>query len=340
LTFHLNPPMLFRLDQLFPPPLGYDSIYGLMASAPLEKLTHLAVLSELNELAKQVDTKTLYIAPSCREHNELETLAEKGFLGALNQKGSALYILPFPQGWLTRQLWRELASKLGAKLTRCLGLAPARGNYKLAVFCPPEAVTPLRKALTQVGCGEIGGYTACSFTAHGVGTFIPPKGSHPHKGETGKLSEVLEFRLEMELPVNLVEKAVEVMYTIHPYEVVAYDLYPRVDLEGSPAPAALWEVVSQESFAAAKLEIVGDKVKDGDLLVVSLGGYGDCFPELVPVSAKKLLLPELENASVAKSLCPNLEVMTISATAAEHLWKETIADFLRRELTGLEFCGH
>jgi hypothetical protein len=307
-----------------------------MVSAPLDKLTHLAVLSGLNELNKQVGPKTLYIAPACRQHKELEILAQEGLAKALTEKESALYILPFCSGWLTRRLWQELASKLGAKLIQCLGLLPARGNYKLAVFCPPEVVTRLREALTQVGCGEIGGYTACSFTAHGVGTFIPPKGSLPYKGETGRLSEVLEFCLEMEVSANLVEKAVEVMYNVHPYEVVAYDLYPRIDLAGSPAPTSLWEAVSGESSNAAKLGIVGDTVKEGDLLAVNLGGVGSYLRELASCSAKKLILPQSENESFAKNSRSDPEVITIPVAVARGLWKETIGDFLRRELVQLE----
>jgi hypothetical protein len=328
--------MLCKLDQLFPPPLGYASMYGLMVSAPLDKLTHLAVLSGLNELTKQVEPKTLYIAPACRKHKEPEILAEEELARTLTEKESALYILPFCSGWLTRQLWQELASKLGAKLVQCLGLLPARGNYKLAVFCPPEVVTSLREALTQVGCGEIGGYTACSFSTHGVGTFVPPKGSLPYKGETGRLSEVLEFCLEMEVPANLVEKAVEVMSNVHPYEVVAYDLYPRIDLAGSPAPASLWAVVKGESFDASKLGIAGDTVKDGDLLAVNLGGAGNYFQELASCSAKKLILPQSRKESFTESFRSSLEVITIPVAIAEGLWKETIGDFLRRELVQLK----
>jgi hypothetical protein len=326
--------MLSKLDQLFPPPLGYASIYGLTVSAPLDKLTHLTVLSALKELTKQVAPKTLYLAPACRKHKEPEILAQEGLASALSEKESALYILPFCSGWLTRRLWQELASKSGAKLIQCLGLLPARGNYKLAVFCPPEVVTGLREALTQVGCGEIGGYTACSFSAHGAGTFIPPRGSLPYKGETGRLSEVLEFCLEMEVPANLVEKAVEVMYNIHPYEVVAYDLYPRIDLAGSPAPTSLWEVVSEESFNASKLGIAGDKVKDEDLLAVNLGGAGNYLPELASCSAKKLILPQSKKE--AESFRSSLEVITIPVAVALGLWKVTLGDFLRRELVQLK----
>ncbi len=45
-------------------------------------------------------------------------------------------------------------------------------------------------------------------------------------GERGILEEVEEFRLEMVCPKSKLDRIVRALWDSHPYEEVAYDLYP------------------------------------------------------------------------------------------------------------------
>lgn len=101
-----------------------------------------------------------------------------------------------------------------------------RPYLKLTVFVPSDALDKVRDALVQAGAGHIGAYSHCSFATPGTGTFKPGPGTHPHIGQEGHLEYVEEFRLETILPMWMEDDVMAAMQEAHPYEEVAYDLYP------------------------------------------------------------------------------------------------------------------
>jgi hypothetical protein len=101
-----------------------------------------------------------------------------------------------------------------------------RPYLKLVVFVPAKALDRVRDTLTQAGAGHIGAYSHCTFGTPGTGTFKPGPGTRPHIGKQGRLEYVEEYRLETILPTWLESDVVERMLAAHPYEEVAYDLYP------------------------------------------------------------------------------------------------------------------
>lgn len=84
----------------------------------------------------------------------------------------------------------------------------------------------MRKALGDADAGHIGNYSHCTFGSEGVGTFIPKEGTNPYIGETGQLERVEEVRVETIVPASLQRKVIKAMLAAHPYEEVAYDVYP------------------------------------------------------------------------------------------------------------------
>ena len=63
------------------------------------------------------------------------------------------------------------------------------------------------------------------------GTFLPGEGTEPYIGEQGQARASEEIRVETIVPYSVHRKAVQAMLKAHPYEEVAYDLYP-MDLKG------------------------------------------------------------------------------------------------------------
>ncbi len=110
-------------------------------------------------------------------------------------------------------------------------VAPRGALRKLVVFVPEEAVEKVADALSAAGAGIIGDYTRCTFRSPGTGTFLPGEGSDPYLGERGRLERVEEVRLETVVPAHLAPAAVDAATAAHPYEEVAYDLYPLADVE-------------------------------------------------------------------------------------------------------------
>ena len=103
-------------------------------------------------------------------------------------------------------------------------------NRKLVVFLPPEALDDVRDAVFAAGAGRIGAYERCSWYAAGTGTFLAGDGAEPAIGEVGREERVAELRVETVLPAERVHEVVAALVEAHPYEEVAYDLYPLAEL--------------------------------------------------------------------------------------------------------------
>lgn len=98
--------------------------------------------------------------------------------------------------------------------------------YKIVVFVPESHADCVRHALSTGGAGHIGKYSHCTFQAIGEGTFKPLEGTNPYIGEKGTIEYVPEYKIESIVPQAKLPNALEQMIHAHPYEEVAYDVYP------------------------------------------------------------------------------------------------------------------
>ncbi len=103
-------------------------------------------------------------------------------------------------------------------------------NVKFVVFVPFSHADIVRKALGEAGAGRIGNYNFCSFSSCGTGRFRGNEKTNPAIGETGKYEAVEEERIEVIVPREILEKVVEKVKSVHPYEEVAFDVYPLENL--------------------------------------------------------------------------------------------------------------
>ncbi|WP_439183040.1 Nif3-like dinuclear metal center hexameric protein [Carboxylicivirga taeanensis] len=119
----------------------------------------------------------------------------------------------------------RMCEKLG--LENCKILAPKKASLlKLVTFVPLEQADKVRAALFEAGAGQIGNYDACSYNLTGEGTFRAGDNTNPFIGEIGEIHCEAEVRIETILPDFLKGKVVRALLKAHPYEEVAYDLYP------------------------------------------------------------------------------------------------------------------
>ena len=146
----------------------------------------------------------------------------------------------------------QLAYALGLKNVRFL--APLKETLaKIAVFVPPKAVDRVATALSSVGAGVIGEYSSCSFRVAGSGTFRGSAASRPQTGKAGRLERVDEVRLEMIAPRAAMDACIDAMKEVHPYEEVAYDVYPVSNKSPNYGMGAIGEtttVLTLKSFLA------------------------------------------------------------------------------------------
>ncbi len=120
---------------------------------------------------------------------------------------------------------KALADRLGLKNLK--PLAPKSGILKkLVTFCPSAQATEVRQALFTAGAGNIGNYSECSYNTEGLGTFKAGPGSAPFVGQQGEQHRESETRIEVIFSIASEGKVLKALFETHPYEEVAYDLYP------------------------------------------------------------------------------------------------------------------
>jgi dinuclear metal center YbgI/SA1388 family protein len=121
-----------------------------------------------------------------------------------------------------------IAVKLG--LTNYEILSPLENFlYKLVTFVPYSHAVQVREALFAAGAGHIGNYDCCSYNIKGEGTFRAGDNTNPFLGEIGKLHSEGEIRIETIVPKDKIGRVIQALKRSHPYEEVAYDLYPLVN---------------------------------------------------------------------------------------------------------------
>ena len=141
------------------------------------------------------------------------------------QQGIAIYSGHTNFDAITGGVSTVMANRLG--LTNHRVLEPAERHLKkLVVFVPHEHLEKVRQAMFGAGAGHIGAYDSCSFNLEGKGTFRGSEGTDPFVGKPGELHQEPETRVETIVPAHLVDRVVKAMVKAHPYEEVAYDIYP------------------------------------------------------------------------------------------------------------------
>jgi len=119
-----------------------------------------------------------------------------------------------------------LAEALGLEQVEVLVPTYEESLKKLVVYVPKTHADLVREAIGNAGAGHIGNYSHCTFNGHGIGTFLPLEGANPFIGKAGELEKVEEVRIETIVPASLQHKVISAMLQAHPYEEVAYDIYP------------------------------------------------------------------------------------------------------------------
>lgn len=184
-------------------------------------------------------------------------------------------------------------SKICEKLAlqNCRILSPGADLIKkLVTFVPVAHADQVRKALFDAGAGSIGNYDSCSFNANGTGTFRGNDQSNPFVGEKNQLHMEEETRIDTIFPKHIQARVIQALLNAHPYEEVAYDIYP-LDNEYSQAGIGmigeLGEPMEELRFLGQLKDIFNCKViKHTKLLGKSIsrvavcGGSGSAYLKL------------------------------------------------------------
>jgi putative NIF3 family GTP cyclohydrolase 1 type 2 len=224
-------------------------------------------------------------------------------LSQLLKQGIALYgahtTLDFTNGGTSH----ILAERLGLSTTTFLR-RPYRLQRKLVTFVPSASVSRVAEAMAAAGAGRIGNYDNCSFRLAGTGTFRGNDLSQPAIGKAGRLEEVQEIRLEMVVPGPRVQHVLHALRRTHPYEEVAYDLYPTDNSSPDYGAGVIGELPRPERLSAflqrikrglraSRLRWCGDARAPIKRVAVCGGSGGELLDDAIRAGAEAFVTADL-----------------------------------------------
>ncbi|CAN0553999.1 unnamed protein product, partial [Laminaria digitata] len=169
----------------------------------------------------------------------------------LAQAGIALYCIHTNLDAAKDGVSFALAKQIGLKDIRFL--KPFKDTLvKLVTFVPDSHFEAVRLALAEAGAGKIGDYDDCAFVSEGTGYFSPNTSTNPHIGKPdGSLTSTKEIRIETQVQQWQLSAVLRALHNAHPYEKVAYDVYPLQQSDtqvGMGAVGELDEPLSLDTF--------------------------------------------------------------------------------------------
>ena len=157
---------------------------------------------------------------------------------------------------------KKIGDLLGIKNPRIL--QPAENKLvKLSVYVPKIHHDHVMEAVFSAGAGHIGNYSECSFSTAGNGTFKAGNDTTPFVGEKEKRHVEPEVKLEVLAAVHRIHTVVQAMLAAHPYEEVAYDIFPLLNtnkFEGAGMVGELETSMSESEFLQKLKSTFGCKV--------------------------------------------------------------------------------
>ncbi|MGQ9687983.1 MAG: Nif3-like dinuclear metal center hexameric protein [Desulfobaccales bacterium] len=227
-------------------------------------------------------------------------------------------------------------------------LSPVRRDpwVKLVVFVPVGYEEPVRQALLDDRVGVIGRYSHCSFAARGQGTYLPLEGSHPFRGEAAILARAQESRLEVLAPESRIPAALSRLRAVHPYEEVAYDLYPLANpglslgfgrLGRWPQSLSWEEVVVRvkEAFRVSGVRVWGRPPKAVSRVAVCGGSGGDLIAAAHQKGAEVYVTGEVRHHQAVPGPEKGFAIIEVGHFASEVIfmpaWAELVGKLCREQ---------
>ncbi len=240
-----------------------------------------------------------------------------------------------------------LAHALGLKNIKPLIPTKREEYVKLIVYVPQTHVEKVRQAMGDLGVGQIGNYSHCTFVSEGIGSFKPLTNSNPFIGEVNQLEHVNESKIEGVVQASEVQSVISKIKEVHPYEEMAYDVYPlqvtmpgaqyglgRVGNISEPLEAAAYIKQVKQALNISNARFVGNLNKKIKTVAV-IGGSGSSY--FGPVKARKVDLfitgdVGFHDAQDAQDM--GLNVLDVGHHA-ECIMKQHVANLLNEWVAGI-----
>lgn len=233
-----------------------------------------------------------------------------------------------------------LAERLGLVDVELLLPTHNEKLYKVVVFVPDGHDDKVRQAMCSRGAGWIGNYSDCTFQAAGTGTFRPLEGTNPFIGETGHLEKVRELRIETIVPERKLHEVLQGMIKAHPYEEVAYDVYPLKNRGEEIGLGRVGELPKKMTLAAfaehvrgcLELDVVrftGDPGKTVARVALCGGSAMMFLPHAVRAGADVYLTGDVRHHGALDALAQGIALIDAGHYGTERVVVPVLAGYLR-----------
>jgi len=283
--------IISEIESFAPPALkeDYDNVGLLVGSATAEATGALITLDVTESVVDEAiqNECNIIVAHHPLIFRGLKNITDRSETGRIVikaiQNGVAIFAGHTNVDSVLNGVSGKMAQKLG--LVNTTILSPVKNKLlKLVTFVPVDFADKVRDAVFNAGAGVIGNYDSCSYNTIGTGTFKAGEDTNPFVGEKGKVHSEQEVRVETILPDFQKSKVISALLNAHPYEEVAYDLYPLENewpVTGYGIVGDLEKPVSEEEFLGILKQIFkADGIRHTQLLkkpirrVALCGGSG------------------------------------------------------------------
>ncbi len=260
----------------------------------------------------------------------------------LIQKGISLYAAHTNLDAAPGGINDVLADLLGLRDVEILFPTYEENLYKIVVFVPLGHEERVREAISARGGGWIGNYSDCTFQTEGVGTFRPLEGTKPFIGETGELERVRETRIETIAPQKKLSDLLKNMIAAHPYEEVAYDIYPLKNtgtkaglgrIGRLPESLALADFARKvkDSLGLGMVRITGDPQRSVSKIALCGGGGMSLLEQAIKCDADLYLTGDIRHHGALDALDRGIALVDGGHYGTERVIVPVLADYLQKK---------
>jgi dinuclear metal center YbgI/SA1388 family protein len=245
------------LDAAYPPNLAqdWDSV-GLVCGDPSETVKTVTVAVDATAaVVAEVPDGGLLLAHHPLLLRGVDTVAASTAKGSLLHQmirtGRALFTAHTNADSAAPGVSDALADALGLTVEAVLApVSIGSGLDKWVVFVPTENADAVREAMFAAGAGHIGDYSHCSWSATGVGQFLPQDGATPTIGSVGTVERVPEDRIEVIASSRLRGHVLASMRASHPYQEPAFDVFELAPVPGDVGLGRIGSLAGPEPLSA------------------------------------------------------------------------------------------
>ncbi|SHK06953.1 Nif3-like dinuclear metal center hexameric protein [Tepidibacter formicigenes] len=218
--------------------------------------------------------------------------------------------------------------------------------YKIAIYTPISHEESVRDAMAKAGAGHIGKYSHCTFNTKGIGTFMPLDNSNPYIGSKDNLEKVEEIKIETICKQQDLNKVVNEMLKVHPYEEVAYDIYKlknegekyglgRIGLVKENMTLGVFAQTVKEKLNLKDLRFVGNPNKEIKKVAIVSGSGAEFISKAYNKGADVLITGDVKYHDAQDALEIGMGVIDAGHFGSENIFSDVVVEYLSDKLSSV-----